>query len=62
MDFGIPAIATSMANMETSQELNIGMMRRAIDQTAMVGEQLMQMMESMTAQMTGAGNNINITA
>ncbi|MCL1862041.1 MAG: YjfB family protein [Defluviitaleaceae bacterium] len=62
MDLGIPAMATSMANMETSQELNIGMMRRAIDQTAMVGEQLIQMMESMTAQMTGAGMNINITA
>ena len=60
MDLGIPAIATSMANMETSQEMAIGTVRRAIGHTEMVGEAIAMMMESM-AQITGEGMNVNVT-
>jgi|GEM_PF-1679716 len=63
MDFGIAALATAQANMETGQELGVGMIRRALDQTEMLGAQIAQMMQemtAMTAQMTGEGMNINL--
>lgn len=64
MDFGLAAIATSQANIETAQDLGVGMVRRALDQTEMIGAQIVQMMQEMTqmtAQMTGEGMNINLS-
>jgi hypothetical protein len=61
MDFGIASVATSLANMETAQEISMGTMRRAIEQTEMIGEQLVQMMQAM-AQITGEGLNVNLQA
>ena len=45
MDFA--AVATAQTNMQTAQTMQIGSVRRAIDQTEMVGEALVNMMQSM---------------
>jgi len=63
MDFGLPAIATFMANKETAQTMSIGSVRRGIDQVEMVGEALVQMMQSMQVTPPGSesGSRFNIT-
>ena len=64
MDFGLPAIATYMANRETVQTMGIGAVRRGIDQVEQVGEALVQMMQNMQVMPQGSesGSRINLTA
>jgi hypothetical protein len=46
MDFGIPAIATQMANMDTAQTMTVGSMRRGLRQMEQLSAALVQMMDN----------------
>ncbi|MCL2839536.1 MAG: hypothetical protein FWE05_02095 [Defluviitaleaceae bacterium] len=56
MDFGLPAVATTMANMETAQTMSIGSVRRGLDQIEQVGAALMDMMQNMQVPLMPAGS------
>jgi len=63
MDLGVPQMSMNLAEGNTMRSFGIGMMRQSMDQLEQVGEQLSQMIQTMTppaAQASLESHTVNI--
>jgi len=61
MDMGLVSLSMGMSQANVMREAGVGMMRNALDQIELQGEQIAQMIEAAMISLDGTGNIIDLS-